>query len=100
MPNLLVNYGTYKKIGGIPCNKHPDKGPIQHLCEHILKHDNEHNLTIIANQAHQLHKWLENDDIDKLLSKGANEVIGANYTVTTHFLSHCWFSSSNQYRFY
>ena len=45
-----------------------DKGPIKHLSKHILKHDNEHNLTIIANQPHQLHKWLENDDIDKILS--------------------------------
>jgi hypothetical protein len=27
-----------------------------------------HNLAIIANQTHQLHKWLENDDIDKVLS--------------------------------
>jgi hypothetical protein len=45
-----------------------DKGPIRHLSKHILKHDNEHNLTIIANQTHQLHKWLENDDIDKILS--------------------------------
>jgi hypothetical protein len=46
----------------------PDKGPIRHLSKHILKHDNEHNLTIIANQTHQLSKWLENDDIDKILS--------------------------------
>ena len=42
--------------------------PIRHLIKHILKHDNEHNLTIIASQTHQLHKWLENDDIDKILS--------------------------------
>ena len=46
----------------------PNKGPIRHLSKHILKHDNELNLTIIANQTHQLHKWLENDDIDKVLS--------------------------------
>jgi hypothetical protein len=46
----------------------PNKGPIRHLSKHILKHDNEQNLTIIANQTHQLHKWLENDDIDKMLS--------------------------------
>ena len=46
----------------------PDKGPIRHLSKHILKHDNEHNLTIIASQTHQLHKWLENEDIDKILS--------------------------------
>ena len=45
-----------------------DKGSIRHLSKYILKHDNEHNLTIIANQTHQLHKWLENDDIDKILS--------------------------------
>ena len=46
----------------------PDKGPIRHLNKHILKHDNEHKLATIANQTHQLHKWLENDDIDKTLS--------------------------------
>jgi hypothetical protein len=46
----------------------PDKGPIRHLSKYIHKHDNEHNPTIIANQTHQLHKWLENDDIDKILS--------------------------------
>jgi hypothetical protein len=45
----------------------PNKGPMRHLSKHILKHDNEQNLTIIANQTHQLHKWLENDDIDKVL---------------------------------
>ena len=45
-----------------------DKGSIRHLSKYILKYDNEHNLTIIANQTHQLHKWLENDDIDKILS--------------------------------
>jgi hypothetical protein len=28
----------------------------------------KHNLEIIANQTHQLHKWLENKDIDKTLS--------------------------------
>ena len=34
----------------------PNKGPIRHLSKHILKHDNEYNLTTIANQTHQLHK--------------------------------------------
>ena len=47
-----------------------DKGPIRHLSKQILKHDNEHNLTSIATQTHQIHKWLENDDIDKILSNG------------------------------
>ena len=46
----------------------PDKGPIRHLGKHVLKHDKKHNLEIIANQIHQLHKWLENKDIDKTLS--------------------------------
>ena len=43
-----------------------DKGPIRHLSKHIFKFDNEHNLTIIASQTQ--HKWLENDNIDKILS--------------------------------
>ena len=47
-----------------------DKGPTRHLGKHILKYDNIHNLAIIANQTHQLHKWLEDDDIDKVLSNG------------------------------
>jgi hypothetical protein len=56
----------------------PDKGPIRHLSKYIHKHDNEHNLTIIANQTHQLQKWLENDDIDKILSND----FWTNLTVT------------------
>ena len=46
----------------------PDKGPIRHLGKYILKYDNKHNLTIMASQTHQLHKWLDNNDIDKPLS--------------------------------
>ena len=46
----------------------PNKGPIRHLGKHILKHDKGLNLTIIASQTHQLHKWLENKDIDEILS--------------------------------
>ena len=46
----------------------PDKGPIRHLGKHIVKHDKGHNLAIIANQTHQLHKWLKNNNIDKVLS--------------------------------
>ena len=45
-----------------------DKGPIRHLGKHILKYDKKHNLEAIANQTHQLHKWLENKDTDKTLS--------------------------------
>ena len=45
-----------------------DKGPIRHLGKHVLKYDKKHNLEVIANQTHQLHKWLENKDIDKTLS--------------------------------
>jgi hypothetical protein len=60
---------TYKKIGGTQCKKHaPDKDPIRHLGKYILKYDKRHNLEIIANQIHQLHKWLNNQDIDKILS--------------------------------
>lgn len=44
----------------------------------ILKHDNEHNLATIANQTHQLHKWLENDRIDEPLSND----LWANSNVT------------------
>ena len=46
----------------------PNKGPIRHLGKHVLKYDKNHNLEVIANQTHQLHKWLENKDIDKTLS--------------------------------
>ena len=46
----------------------PDKGPIRHLGEHILEYDKNHNLEVIANQTHQLHKWLKNKDIDNPLS--------------------------------
>ena len=48
--------------------KIPNKGPISHFGKHILKHDNIYNLAIKANQTHQLHQWLKNDDIDKILS--------------------------------
>ena len=69
MPQLhmsmhTLHHTTYKKTGGIFMQGTPDKGPIRHLSKYIRKHDNEHNLTIIANQTHQLHKWLENDDIE------------------------------------
>jgi hypothetical protein len=47
----------------------PDKGPIRHLGKYVLKYDKRHNLEIIANQTHQLHKWLDNKDIDKVLSQ-------------------------------
>ena len=46
----------------------PDKGPIRHLGKYIIKHDKQHNLSILATQTHQLHKWLDNKDIDKTLS--------------------------------
>ena len=44
-----------------------DKGPIRHLGKHVLKYDKNHNLEVIANQTHQLQKWLKNKDIDKTL---------------------------------
>ena len=34
----------------------PNKGSIRHLGKYILKYDNNHNLTIMAFQTHQLHK--------------------------------------------
>ena len=46
----------------------PDKGPIRHLGRYIIKYDTKHNLTLIATQTHQLHKWLHNPDIDQTLS--------------------------------
>ena len=46
----------------------PDKGPIRHLGKYNLKYDKKHNLTIMASQTDQLHKWVENKDIDKTLS--------------------------------
>ena len=45
-----------------------DKGPILHLGKYVLKYDKKHNLEIIVNRTHQLHKWLNNKDIDKVLS--------------------------------
>ena len=46
----------------------PNKGPIRHLGKYIIKYDKKHNLAIIATQTHQLHKWLDNKEIDKALS--------------------------------
>jgi hypothetical protein len=46
----------------------PNKCPIPHLGKHILKYHKKHNLAIIATQIHQLHKWLDNKDMDKALS--------------------------------
>jgi hypothetical protein len=61
-----VHHTTSINIGGAQCKRrHTIKGPIKQLGKHILKYDNINNLAIIANQTHQLHKWLENDDNDK-----------------------------------
>ena len=76
----------------------PDKGPIRHLSKHILKHDNEHTLTIIASQMHQLHKWLENDDINKILSNDfwMNPVVTEKQKTclvkfhTRQYIGHAW----------
>lgn len=46
-----------------------DKGPFIHLEKHIIKYNKRHNLLAIVDQTHQQHKWLENKDIDKILSK-------------------------------
>ena len=48
--------------------KTPRKGLITHLGKHILEHDKRHNLTTIAYQTHQSHKWLENKDFEKIMS--------------------------------
>ena len=45
----------------------PNKGPIRHLGKYILKYDKRHNLEIIANQTHHLHKWLNNKDIQGII---------------------------------
>ena len=42
--------------------------PIRHVVKYILKYNERYNLEIKANQTHQLDKWLENKDIDKVLS--------------------------------
>lgn len=36
-----------------------DKNPIRHLEEHILQYSRTNNLTLLANQTHQIHKWLK-----------------------------------------
>ena len=59
---------AYKKIGWHSMQETPDKGPIRHLGKYILNYDKRQNLEIIANQTHQLHKWLDNQDIDEILS--------------------------------
>ena len=46
----------------------PNKGLIRHLVKNVLEYDKRHNLEIITNQTHQLHKWLDNKDIVKVLS--------------------------------
>ena len=56
----------------------PYKGPIRYLGEHVVKYDTIHNLPTIANLTHKLHKRLENDDIDKILSNN----LWTNPTVT------------------
>ena len=45
--------------------KTPNKGPSRHLGKHVHKYDKRNNLQVIANQTHQIHKWLENDDSKK-----------------------------------
>jgi hypothetical protein len=46
----------------------PDKGPIRHIGNYIIKQDKKYNLALIATQTHQLHKWIDNKDIDNTLS--------------------------------
>lgn len=49
-------------------HKTPDKGPIRQLGKYVLKYDERHNLEIIANQTHQLHKRLNKKYINKNIS--------------------------------
>ena len=53
-----------------------DNGPIKHLEKHNT-YDKRHKLIGIANPTHQLYKWLENMNIDKVLSNdfGKNPTI-------------------------
>ena len=43
----------------------PDKSPIRHLGQFIIKYDKQHNLAILATQTHQLH----NGSKTKILTK-------------------------------
>ena len=65
---LILHHTTFKKTSGTQCKKKPDKGPIRHLGKYVFKYDKRHNLKIIANQTHQLHKWLNNKYINNILS--------------------------------
>ena len=46
----------------------PDKGPIQFLEKHIIKHDKKNNLEIVATLFSNIDKWIANEDVDNELS--------------------------------
>ena len=46
----------------------PDKGPIQFLEKHIIKHDRKNNLEVVATLFLNIDKWIANEDIDNDLS--------------------------------
>lgn len=46
----------------------PYKGLIRHLEKHILKYDKNQNLILLADQTHQIYKWLGNTNINKEIS--------------------------------
>lgn len=47
----------------------PNKASLDTL-KYIVKYDKRDNLATIADQTHQLHKWLKNKDIHKPLLNG------------------------------
>ena len=62
MPNL------FQKVWWYSIQATPNKWPIRHLEKHIFKYGKWHNIAVRGDQTHQLHKWLENSNIDKELS--------------------------------
>ena len=57
----ITPYITSKRIVASQCKKHQPKDSIWHLEARILKYDKKSQLAAIANETHQLHKWLKND---------------------------------------
>ena len=64
----IPRHTTSKKDGGTQCKKHHTRAPYNTLANTSLNMTKKHNLALIATQTHQLHKWLDNKDIDKALS--------------------------------
>lgn len=64
--HILLHHTTAKKTSGTQCKRLVTKDPLNTVEKYVYKYDKRHNLTIIANQTHQLHKWLENNEIDNI----------------------------------